>query len=359
MKKTKVLLVQEHLMRYREATYIQMSKQMDLTLAYVLKNDIKKSNIPIMKLPFRKIGPIYLKFGIDKILNKYDVVIIPPHLKFPTLVMLPFYKHKYKLITWSIGIRASYKLPYDLTQKPDFLGKIVGFMLTHSDAAIFYMPAPIDYWVKYISIDRKKCFVAHNTVPIEKYDSLPDYATRKSILFVGTLYKQKGVESLIHAYADAKTKVPFLNKLVIVGDGDARTEIEELIDSLHMNDCIELLGAIFDEYKLMKLHLEAGLSVSPNQAGLSVLKSMGYGVPFVTKSNSITGGERLNIKTGYNGILYENDEDLSNVLIDYATNLQKFSLMADNARDYYENEASISKMAQGVIDAVNYVMNRN
>jgi len=356
MGKPKILIVQERLIHYREATYIEISKHVDLTLGYLLKNDLKNCPISIIKLPTVKLGSLYINRNIRKIFNQYDVVISMPHLKFPLLAIVPFIKKKYKLIIWSIGIRASYTRPYNLDLKPDFTGRIVGKIIRHSDAAIFYMPEPIEYWAKYCKINREKYFVAHNTVPVCKYDALPNFHSRRSILFVGTLYKQKGVETLLRAYAQAKNLRPQLPDLVIVGDGPEKQEIISLIQTLGIKECVELKGAIYDEETLMKLHLFACLCVSPNQAGLSVLKSLGYGVPFVTRVDSITGGERFNVKSGYNGVLYQNDSDLTDIFVDLVDNPNKYEKMADNARVFYQNEASISNMAQGVLDAIEYVL---
>ena len=71
--------------------------------------------------------------------------------------------------------------------------------------------------------------------------------------------------------------------------------------------------------------------------------------------HAITGGERLNILSGYNGIIYDENNDLSTILLDIHTDKEKYLTMGKNAYAYYWRERTPSIMAQGFIDAVNYV----
>ena len=140
-------------------------------------------------------------------MNKYDVVILQPHLSSPVICSIPFLPHKeFKVVTWTIGKYVTYDTPYDLDSKPTFKDKIFESIQDKANACIFYMQEPIEYWEKYKKIDTQKYFVAHNTVEVAEYDKLPAYKERDSFLFVGTLYRQKGIDELIEAYNIAKKK---------------------------------------------------------------------------------------------------------------------------------------------------------
>jgi glycosyltransferase involved in cell wall biosynthesis len=356
----KVLLIQETLSNYREPIYEIISKHVDLTLAYVVDNQLINNSFSVIKLPYIKISKLYYNTHLIKICNQYDVVIILPHLKLIRLLSLPFYKRHFKVITWSIGVKASYTYIFSITNKPHgFYGLLYMYLIKKSDAFIFYMEATANYWLKYIDVPKEKMFVAHNTVAVHPFDKLPVYSKRNTILFIGTLYKQKGIEELLIAYKKAYSLEKKIPKLLIIGNGPEFDSIISFISEHKLINQVEVLGAIFDEAILMEHFFHSILCVSPTQAGLSVLKSMGYGVPFVTRIDSITGGERLNIINGENGILYNNQDDLTNILIEIIRNPEKFKKMSTNAREYYINYATPEKMAQGALDAINYVIEKN
>lgn len=355
--KPKVLLIQEIMQRYRAPIYKLMSKEVDLDLAYTEKNDINDPELNVFQLPHFKLWKFNIHTSIYKILNKYDVVIMQPHLNCLTLNCVPFLSHKkFKIISWTIGKYVTYNIPYDLEKKPSLKDWVFENIQDAAQACIFYMPEPIVYWKKHKAIDTNKYFVAHNTVEVAEYDKLPAYKERDSFLFVGTLYRQKGIDELIEAYSVAKKKRKDLPKLNIVGKGAEEQVIKEQIVKFDLENDICLCGAIYDENILKDYFLKSKLCISPKQAGLSVPKSLGYGCPFVTRPDAITGGERNNIIDGYNGMYYNSVEELAEILISSVNQEDLYARMADNAREYYRTECSLQKMADGALDAIKYVL---
>jgi glycosyltransferase involved in cell wall biosynthesis len=79
----------------------------------------------------------------------------------------------------------------------------------------------------------------------------------------------------------------------------------DLVVSLKIQNRVIFKGKITSNKDLIEFYRNAFVSVSFGQAGLSVLQSLGYGVPFITKKNAISGGEITNIIDKYNGFLCE------------------------------------------------------
>lgn len=83
---------------------------------------------------------------------------------------------------------------------------------------------------------------------------------------------------------------------------------------------------------------------------------MGYGTPFVTRNDSLTGGEKFNIKHNINGLLYKESKNLHDILLDVHNNKKRYIEMGRNSKKFYENERKPENMIKGFLDAIEYVM---
>lgn len=350
----KLLIFQNELSGYNVPVYNLIAKHYDLTLAFYL-NDKSNTNCEFKKirLSSRKIGPLRFVKGTRNLASRYDVVCFVPNMRNPSYCMLPFLPHNYKLVNWSIGFRASYTTPYITERKHVPADRIFQSILSHCDATIFYMEKAKEFW-KNTSLDLSRVFIAPNTTDVKSIKIKPEI--KKDILFVGTLYKGKGLDLLLDAYRHVVEELHPQNKLHIVGDGSERNVLEDYVSQHHLEESVIFHGAIYDEQVLAERFSHALLCISPTQGGLSVPKSMGYGVPFVTRKDAITGGEIYHITPGVNGIMYEKDEDLMSILEDACVNAQKYVEMGVKAKDYYDNHATINHMAQGAMDAFEFVL---
>ena len=117
-------------------------------------------------------------------------------------------------------------------------------------------------------------------------------------------------------------------------------------------------GAIYDDHEKANYFARAYACISPLQAGLSVLESMGYGVPFVTVKDAITGGESFNIHNNVDGVVMNSVEELSTVVADIFNNKRKYIEYGKNAKSFYDNNRTPQHMAAGLWRAIQYVLSK-
>lgn len=352
--KSKILILQNELSAYNVPVYNEISNHYDLTVGYYL-ND-KSNQICLFKkhlFSVRRFKSMVIVKGVVRFAKDFDLVCIAPNMHVINYCFMPYLRRKFKVVNWSIGFRASYLHPYKTRRKHTFLDKIFQSILTHCDASIFYMEKAKEFW-KGTSLDMNRVFIAPNTTAVEPIDIIPE--KKQNLLFVGTLYREKGLLNLLNSVKEVVEKGIENVHLIIIGDGECRKELEDFVRKHQLSDNVCFTGSVFNEIELSRYFSEALLCISPNQAGLTCPKSMGYGVPFVTSVNAITGGEIFHITPNKNGLLYSEDKELTTIVEDACKNPRKYIQMGYAARDYYNKNATIKHMASGAMAAFKFAL---
>lgn len=348
----KLLILQDEISSYNVSTYNEISKQFDLTVGYLSKD---KSSIDCFFKKHRfssiMIGSLVLVKGLRPFCKQFDVVCIIPNLHIISYCLVPLLPHKYKVTSWSIGFRCSYDHPYVPSRNHNLADRLFQLVLSKCDANIFYMEKSKEFWES-TSLRKDNVFIAPNTTDVIETDFIPEI--KRDFLFVGTLYKGKGLDMLLQSFKTFKQEISSDIRLVIVGGGEMEKELKEFTIRNGLSEDVVFTGPIYEEKELSKYFLSSILCFSPTQAGLSVPKSMGYGVPFVTRKDAITGGEIYHITDGVDGITYTKDDDLLCIMKDAASNREKYIEMGHKAKDYYYSYATVKHMADGAIQAFMY-----
>lgn len=350
VKMKKVIIYQGIVPHYRKPIFDIIGQYVDLTLVYTGDIAVAGNNYSLVKLSslhVPKMGTLHGRKLIGICQDK-DVLISmlgPSSLDIDNIKLLCPH---IRTIKWGIGVPASYTTRFDEEDAAQHYIKII----KKCDAALFYSDYPRN---KYISmgVPGEKLFVANNTVAVEKIEIQP--TRKRNILFIGSLYSQKRVDLLINAYFKAYSIKQNLPNLIIIGDGDQRKSLEKQVNEYNLENKILFLGQINDDYILKEYFVEALACISPDQAGLSVLKSMGYGVPFVTCKGAITGGEIFNIHNGVDGVVLDSLDSLYKIILDIASNREKYIEYGKKAISYYYAKRTPEIMAQGFLDAIEYV----
>ena len=351
-KKKKVLLLDNDLIHYRIPIYNILSEKYDFTHACCYPKQIDDPvHFKRIELTPLKVGPFTLqKENVYKLCQQYDAVICLGDIKWLKYAMLPWHwRRKFKIAFWGIGVSASYTKPFDTVHRWD---KIRNFLYKKADALVFYTDYPIKKYGSNV-FRKKKLFVAPNTVEVESFD---EKAIKSNLLFIGTLYEQKGIMHLLNAYKIANKECQSLPHLDIIGKGPDSEKVKDWIISNNLQEQITMHGAIYDR-KQKALFFEKALAcISPLQAGLAVLECQGYSSSFVTTKGAITGGEIFNIENGENGVLLDSVDQLPDTLIDIAKNQEKYVTIGRKAREHYLSCRKPSDMAQGFIDTIEFML---
>lgn len=348
-KKKKVLVIQSIIPHYRVPVFNELAQHVDLTVVY------DKGNLPAeVAFTTKKVEVIHIKhvpkihkINLLRMTRKYDVVIGMLDNSYLTTRLLSRLTVRAKVILWGIGVSASYSVRYD--SLPQYVS-IYKKLIHTADAALFYSCYPVSKYEN-LGEKREKLFVADNTVRV-----LPIEEKRKEhVLFVGSLYKAKKIFELLTCYKKANDICSNVPNLVIIGDGEEAECVRNWVKDNGLEAKIMLTGAIYDEKMLSDYFSRAIICISPDQAGLTVLQSFGYGVPFATHKDAFTGGERLNIKSGENGVLLESFEEMTALICDCARKKDYFLEMGNNAKRFYDNNRTVQHMVDGFLDAITFV----
>lgn len=350
----RVIILYNQIFHYRIPIWNELAKRCDLTVTYSVGKGVipegMECNFKIVYLPAWSFNGRFViqKACIRKLVKEYDVVVAYGDIAWLKYSTLPWFS-KIPVVFHTIGVSASYSKEYDAHKEWD---RIRSFFYRRAGALAFYTQYPFDKYEK-LGIKREMMFEVPNTVAVSPVEKEVD---KDSILVIGTLYREKGLQLLLDSYLELKDKckLPILN---IVGDGPDFYPIKQWVEENGMQDLVFLKGAIYDIDEKARVFANALACVSPKQAGLTVLESMGYGVPFVTTKNAITGGEIQNIHNGKDGVVLDDESHLTLTIKDIAEAPGKYLSMGKEAKKYYEENRTPKHMADGLWEAIQYAYN--
>jgi|LFRM01.1.fsa_nt_gb glycosyltransferase involved in cell wall biosynthesis len=176
-------------------------------------------------------------------------------------------------------------------------------------------------------INENKIFILPHVVD-ERFQPL-DIEKDYDVVFVGRLAPVKHVETLIRATAQIKESLPSI-RVVIVGDGEERSKLEELARSLDLTDQIDFVGYqtnTWEWYNRSKLSV-----VTSEREGFpyTVIESLKCGVPVVTSN---CGDVCDLVEDSVNGIIVPDYRDYSG----FAEAILKLLTHPENITNYSMN----------------------
>jgi glycosyltransferase involved in cell wall biosynthesis len=221
-----------------------------------------------------------------------------------------------------------------------------------SSASAFVVPgtASAEY-VKSYGVSPELIFTAPNAVDVTLFErqaqlARGDAVARRSamglpdryFLYAGRLVKEKGVFDLLEAYGRLAAQLRSVTGLVFVGDGIARTELQQRAASISQGTV--LFPGFAHREELGAYYALADMLVLPTYSdtwGLVVNEAMSCGLPVI--ATSIAGCTADLVKDGYNGRVVRagSVEELVSAMTDLASNPEMCRPMGARSRELIES----------------------
>lgn len=131
-------------------------------------------------------------------------------------------------------------------------------------------------------VDESRIVVIPNGVDADRYRLTGVERDPESIITVGRLSKRKGQDTILEAFREMHERNPDV-ELHVLGDGPARSELEEYAATLKITDAVTFHGYVESEDKI-ELMNRAGIFVFASRQegfGLVLLEAMASGLPVI------------------------------------------------------------------------------
>ena len=177
-----------------------------------------------------------------------------------------------------------------------------------ADAVVAASVGVADDLARMLEFPRDKIEVIYNPIDVSRIRTLASEAIKDPwfeknagdvILSAGRLTRQKDFPTLIRAFALLKCERPV--RLLILGEGEDRSELEQLVNELGLNGQVRLPGFVSNPYAYMRQASIFVLSSQWEGFGLVVAEALACGTAVV--STDCPSGPREILKDGELGRL--------------------------------------------------------
>ncbi len=286
------------------------------------------------------INPPISKFNTIKFIFKfYNIVNKKNGNKFiinnPSVVILVFFISFFKKIKYIVHIHEP--ISSIISKKPSLTKrlylKLLNLALKKSIKIVFISRSVEQDYKKYFS--SLNFVIIHNPIStiniLEKSNIICKYTnTEYNFITVGRLTDAKGYITLIYAIEQLR-KWKYDNfKLRIVGDGDMKDDLNNLINHLNLNNYIELTGYKTNPYNYIK-QSDCYISSSKWEGfGLTILYAMLLKIPIISSN---TEGAKVLLKSPSHFFEINNINGLAKMLGKFMDNK---NILKDTIEDNFE-----------------------
>lgn len=308
-KRSRILIQLPRLLNYRVAEYAKIAEAFEVAFAYSAANASEGFSAEQDKFirdaryfPLREKsigGSLTYQCGLISAIRKFrpDIVFIQSNVRYLSFWLVLFY-------CWFRGIplvghgQGLYRF-----QEPGRIRRMI--YATHIALSTRYA-CYTEFSRKSLEdlVDPRKLVVATNTItnssPV-KWDTKS--GAERGVLFLGRLRERSGLDKLIAAIEDVRSRTGEDIILHLVGDGERAADIKALLAG---KDWVTAHGAIYDDARIAAISRQCFAGIYPGDAGLSVVHYMSLSLPPIVHDDmrSHMGPEPSYILNGENGFLF-------------------------------------------------------
>lgn len=301
------------------------------------------------------VGIKYSFSNFKKIIKRHNCKLIISFVWLRYKFLLPFLIYcrfnEIKTIVWSHGI--------NLQKRKQFVKNQLYYLRQRLANALILFS--LDQ-IKYIVANRKKVFIANNTLNFHEFPKIQlsreelkikyNFEGKKVILCVGRMNtNNRKPEQLIDLAYKIGSGSAF--RFLLIGPGlreDHRKEIEK-------TETIEYLGEIYDLEIVNEYYKMADVFIMPGAIGLAINHAFYFKTPCIVERVE-QGPEAFYLKERLNGFYYrQGDIDDLYAKLCMALDKKKYAYFCENARETIMKEGSVENMFNGFLDAIKYVEN--
>lgn len=174
-----------------------------------------------------------------------------------------------------------------------------------------------------------------------------DLDDRHVVLQVVRLSRLKRPELLVQA-AEILLRQRQDLLFVLIGNGEMRQELEDMVAARGIQHAFRFLGAIYDEAVLSRWYMSAAVFVVPTCIGLSAHHAMSYGVPVVTDDSLDSQASEFEIiADGLNALTYHEGDvaSLAEAIGKVTANSAFRSFLSANAIRTIQSKQNLARKA--------------
>lgn len=206
-------------------------------------------------------------------------------------------------------------------------------------------------------IQRAMLHWLEHSAELEAFQRRHRLDAQRTIVFVSRLLAENRIDMLLDAMVLLRDSHPDI-KLILVGSGDDRPNLETAAQQVGLADRVIFTGAVYDPEQLAPWMLSSAVFCYPINIGLSIFTAFGFGLPVLTSDDTPSHNPEIEaLRVDANGLTYRHGdiEDLARQLARILDDPPLRERLSVEAHATATEQYTLENMVQGFLDATRLV----